>query len=397
MQETLPLGALAWQFSPRVSLITPATVVFEVGGCLRLFGGLRPLLKQLDQQLSALPLTGPKPVMTRALAPYPRAALVLARAGQPVCIHRRQALTLLLDSMPVTALFDGDLSARLARVGVHTLGQCRALPAAGFRKRYGVAAAQLISQVYGEVADPMPAYVPQEQFVRRLDCEDDIRDADSILHRLQPALRELLTILRRDDGSLVRLILSLQHPRGQQTPLTMGLQRPSREVAHWNRMLGEHLHRLPLPGPVRSLTVEGQWTAISGDVQQAFWTDKAIHERPALIDRLQARLGHEAVYSLATRARHVPEYAMQAAAPGAGGHLAPEPRCRPTWLLLRPRIFAADSARPGWQGPERIETGWWGEDQQREYFRVRGRDGQWHWIYQDPLHPGRWFEHGLFG
>ena len=62
-----------------------------------------------------------------------------------------------------------------------------------------------------------------------------------------------------------------------------------------------------------------------------------------------------------------------------------------------PRIFAADSARPGWQGPERIETGWWEEDQQREYFRVRGRDGQWHWIYQDPLHPGSWFEHGLFG
>jgi protein ImuB len=48
-------------------------------------------------------------------------------------------------------------------------------------------------------------------------------------------------------------------------------------------------------------------------------------------------------------------------------------------------------------GPERIESGWWDEqDVARDYYVARNGDGQRLWVFRD--HRTRcWFLHGLFG
>src|SRR2546425_9423918 len=72
---SLPPGTLehvaAWacQFTPRVSLEPPRGLLLEVGGSLRLFGGLECLIERLREGLDAMELT-----TQFAVAPAARAA-----------------------------------------------------------------------------------------------------------------------------------------------------------------------------------------------------------------------------------------------------------------------------------------------------------------------------------
>ena len=104
-----------------------------------------------------------------------------------------------------------------------------------------------------------------------------------------------------------------------------------------------------------------------------------------------------------------------AAARALAIHLA---RSRPLRLLKSPellRVFVATSHAPhcnappqriGWGGralrvtrawgPERIETGWWREDDVcRDYYRVEIDSGQHLWIFRC-LRTSHWFLHGFY-
>jgi protein ImuB len=57
------------------------------------------------------------------------------------------------------------------------------------------------------------------------------------------------------------------------------------------------------------------------------------------------------------------------------------------------------------EGPERIATEWWRDEQgrplTRDYFRVEDRNGRRFWLYREGLYgretnAPRWFVHGLF-
>lgn len=64
---------------------------------------------------------------------------------------------------------------------------------------------------------------------------------------------------------------------------------------------------------------------------------------------------------------------------------APPPACvsatRPFWLLRRPQPLRGGPRRI-LAGPERIESGWWDErDQRRDYYIVETRSGQRAWAF----------------
>jgi protein ImuB len=113
-----------------------------------------------------------------------------------------------------------------------------------------------------------------------------------------------------------------------------------------------------------------------------------------LLERLQARLGRDAVCGLATVPDHRPEHAWRRIEPGDWDpreFRAPGPR--PAWLLA-----AARRLEPGrfelLAGPERIECGWWdGDEARRDYFVARLAPGSLAWIYRED---GEWYLHGFF-
>ena len=50
---------------------------------------------------------------------------------------------------------------------------------------------------------------------------------------------------------------------------------------------------------------------------------------------------------------------------------------------------------------ERIEAGWWGQSQARDYFIAEGSDHAHYWVYRERIagnaeEAPRWYLHGLF-
>jgi protein ImuB len=112
------------------------------------------------------------------------------------------------------------------------------------------------------------------------------------------------------------------------------------------------------------------------------------------VERLRARLGHQAVSGLATHPDHRPEYAWRRVEPGEWDpHEFRQPGPRPLWLF-QARKKLEESELELLAGPERIESGWWdGDEASRDYFVAQMRDASLAWIYREKE---GWFMHGLF-
>jgi len=114
-----------------------------------------------------------------------------------------------------------------------------------------------------------------------------------------------------------------------------------------------------------------------------------------LAERLQARLGRDAVAGLNGVEDHRPEYSWRIRA------LDEPSRCtalahRPAWLLPKARRCTIEDYEI-LAGPERIETGWWdGRDCRRDYFIVRDRHGSMLWAYHEYKPRPGWHLHGIF-
>ena len=130
------LAAAAAAFTPLVSIEPPDGLLLEIKPSITLFGGLRALCRRLRDACLANPVFAirgrAQPHFT--LAPTALAALVAARAGARCFITDPAVLPARLKPLPLGVLrWPEEQNARLAAMGVHTLGELMRLPRAGSR------------------------------------------------------------------------------------------------------------------------------------------------------------------------------------------------------------------------------------------------------------------------
>ena len=119
--EAIALALCA--FTPQIVLAQTHTLLLDVSASLRLFGGLRALLRQIETVLDE---TGHQAVL--GCAPTPWAAWLFARAaavwdGRRRRVVRSARLAATLDSLPATLLPAAALHGDgLAQIGCETLG-----------------------------------------------------------------------------------------------------------------------------------------------------------------------------------------------------------------------------------------------------------------------------------
>jgi protein ImuB len=435
------LARLALGFSPRVSLESDA-VLLEVRGSFQLFGGPQALCAQLLARCRA---AGVEPRW--ALAPTPLAALALARAmtdaeacaGQGVAVLARDRLVGALAPLPLAVLgWSDDTIARLASSGVRTLGAALRLPRAGFARRFGPGTLADLDRLVGLAPEPRRAFVPRERYRVRHEPSFELAAQPAALREIGPLLDALVSFLRARGCGTDLLMLRLAHrERPAQhgaaaippyTPVTLRLAAAEWLAARFAALLAEHLARTVLPAPVVRIELRsGALRAVTAG-SAALWRPGEHggglgRESPALIERLRARLGSEAVYGLCLVPRHRPEVAWRVAEPALPGaasgaasgaaadavagvaHVpesAPAEGCglrRPLWLLREPEPLPWPyEALQRLEGPERIETGWWdGGDVARDYYIAREPSGAEVWVYRERLPPHGWWLHGVFG
>jgi protein ImuB len=413
------LAKIAQRFTPRVSLVPADGLLLEVKGSLHLFNGEEGVIRAFTQDAV---IVGAE--VTIALAPTPLAAIVAARVGKPFIVTDRAQLVSRLSSFSLTPLrWPQDVVERLARMGVRRIGQAIRLPRAGFARRFGPAQLGELDRLTGRNADLRHHFQPRERFRRRRELTYELENNETILAALAPLLTDLGKFLQARQSGVTEIECRLRHRHAPVSRCFLRLAAPVADVARLTELLGERLNALVLPEPVRSCELRSGLPVRRVLTSNPLWQPGEYGgsggpESPELIERLRARLGHEAVYGLQVLSGHRPEKAWSMSEPrsGTGNERAAPARTlqlrapwpilrRPLWLLHAPEQLDEIDGVPRRRGSlrffgdvERIETGWWdGGDVGRDYYTVFDIYGVQLWIYRERANPHRWFLHGVFG
>jgi protein ImuB len=407
--EFVRLLALALaRYSPQL-VVQPDGVLLEVAASLRLFGGVRALLAQVQATARDC---GAHPRI--ALAPTAGAATLLARPAAPA----RRALQLprtrrLLDALPLPAALQAlrqppRLAELLQAIGCRTLADVRALPRSGLTRRGGAELLHALDRAYGDAADPQAWFEPPEHFALSLELMHRADDAAQLVFAAQRLVQALAGWLSSRWLAASRLTLQLKHERGRRSvpdgELLVELGLPSRDAAQITALLRERLQRLELAAPVYAIELRLDEAVSSAGRAGRLLPDPSqqAEEFRTLLDRIAARLGHDRVQRVGLAADHRPERAGVARSmlmPAASA--VATTAARPLWLLRTPLKLAERDGQPQHGSPltllsraERIEAGWFdGELACRDYHVAVGADHRLRWVFSAG---GEWYLHGLF-
>ncbi|MBW8905872.1 MAG: DNA polymerase Y family protein [Betaproteobacteria bacterium] len=376
-EALLTLAAWACQFTPRVSPEPPQALLLEVQGSLRYFGGRETLLASLKRALGELGL----PAML-AEAPTARAALWRARAGGVP-----------IEDVPLAVI--GAEEAFFAAIGIGTVGELAALPREGLAVRCGQRLLDELDQALGRLPEPREFFVPPARFSAGLELPAEVHEAPALLFAARRLLAQLAGLLAARQAGVRAFTLNLVHRDRSQSTATIELASAARDLERFAHLLREKLATLALSAPVEAIALEACEFTPLGAASRGLFGDRAseAEEWAKLVERLQARLGRDAVYGVTPFPDHRPEYAWRRVAPGEWDpHEFVQPGPRPAWLLERPQPVSQTELGL-LAGPERIACGWWdGDEARRDYF-IAELGEVVAWVYREE---GAWYVHGLF-
>jgi protein ImuB len=399
------IAAAALELTPLVSPEPPADLLLEVGGSLKLFGGLAAIRTALAEKIARQGLR-----FHLCAAPTPRAALWLARAAQADALDGdRLADRLAPLPLPVTGWPAGILEL-LGDMGVRTVGDCLRLPRDGFARRIGRDCLLELDRALGRADQPRDAFSLPGKLGFQFDLPSESIVLDSIVAAVDVLLERLVAALRERQAQIAEFELLAHHERHPPTGSAWRLVEPADELARLKTLIRDRLERIAWPAPVVRLSLATgelrlkQFRAASLFVDDPNAVDPTVAAR-CLLERLAASCGAGGVHGLAFAADHRPERASRQVGQDAlAGAAPPLPerapaRDRPLWMLHVPRpLREAERRLMFLSGPERIAGGWWdGADVNRDYYVVRTTRGDRLWIYRDRAAPRQWYLHGLFG
>ena len=346
-------------------------------GSLRLHGGVDRLREHLEAGVRALGF--PARIGVAATA---RAALWLARG-------EREAL----EALPVEVT---RLDIEFFRsIGVRTVGELLRLPRDGLAQRCGEDVVRDLDRAIGTLSEPREYFAPPPRFDARLELPAEVMHAEALLFGARRLLVQLEGLLAARQSGIRAFALHLAHADLAETTVQVGLASPARDAERLAQLLRERLASIRLPQPVEAIRLEaGDFAPLPGRSAGMFGDAAGEAEDWArLLERLRARLGHDAVCGLAAQADHRPEHAWRRVEPGEWDpHEFSAPGPRPAWLLAPRKL--AEGEFTALAGPERIESGWWdGDDAKRDYFIARLPNASLAWVYREA---GEWYLHGLF-
>jgi protein ImuB len=463
-RDTQQEAALLERLALGLSSYTPCIVLgktglsMEVSASLRLFGGARslgPLIQQhsaahgVQAQLAAAPTATAAMLLAQVVAPasqaqrpiqatHPNRATTRStlRPASDGATRRVSQTQQRLDALPLPAVLaawqqPATVATLLQGIGCQTLGDVRALPRKGLKRRGGLALMDFIDRAYGQAPDPQTWYEPPPHFEMSLELLHRADNAAALVFAAQRLVQPMVGWLTQRWLAATRVSLRMKHETLHRreildTVLRLTVGEPSRDAAQITLLLRERLQRLRLVAPVYAITLSLDESAPHAGSASTFWRSPASQRssESAMIDRLTARLGEPSVQRAQLHADHRPEHTVRwvpGSAPPAPRHQTRQgtdaalQAPRPTWLLRAPQALHDRDDRPLYEGAplmvlsraERIEAGWFdGNIASRDYHVAVSQDHRCFWIYRERLGIGasvregqpsaRWFLHGIF-
>ncbi|MBF1800572.1 Y-family DNA polymerase [Alloalcanivorax profundimaris] len=390
--------------TPQVCPAPPASLLLEVGGCLKLFGGFQGLLARIDRYRLHCPFT------TRlGLGPTPLAAWHLTDPppleGVPETARFQAWLAqLTLDQLDL----EPRLRERLQAPGFRTLGELYPLPRPALGKRFGAPFLDWLQRLLGEKPDPRRPLAPPRPFRRRRDFDDPLDNLDHLHRPMETLLGELATDLERHQESVAAIRWHLYLNNGHRDTLVIRRAHPGHDVATWLDLTRRRLEHQVLEAPVLGLGLDGGRPRPRNPALADLFPDPGARAPLAgLLEKLAAEPALR-LYRPDRDPGHLPEETERGRAPlerppaPAAPPAAPAtPEDRPLWLLDPPRPLSVRDAVPHWRDrplslfpqEERFSQPW--HDQAaRRYHVAHHPDGLCCWVFQDDR--DGWWLQGFF-
>lgn len=319
----------------------------------------------------------------------------------------------------------------LARLGLTTVGDLMALPAAGLAARFGAETVRLVELARGLRFDPLQPVMADEPVRAAEDLDHPERDAWRLLFLVKRLLHPLLDRLADGQQAVSRLHLDLKlevhgradaHRRESLRPAE-----PTLDVVLLTELVRLRLEGLDLTAGVEQVAVELETVAAPPEALELFRRRPRRDLTAALraVARVRAELGDGAVVQAELLPGHLPEQAYRwqpvrelappaPRPPDAATETVPLVRrllSRPRPLLYGPsdlvrvhkeQLFreATGPGDPGTDpaairtcGPHLVSTRWWAGEQRRVYHFVEAAGGRLLWVYYDEREQ-RWYLHG---
>lgn len=381
------LGYSSW-VTPRM----PASILLEIKASLKLFGGLDALLNQLYTQCDEQGLT-----LTIGVAPTSTAAALFAYSGIEEPARTKSAMQNRLREIPVEYLSLDEFTQRgLRQSGIRELHQLMDIPPAALTRRFGHQCTDIVYKINGTLPDPCPAFIAPDTFSQAFDLPLEAPDTNALSFPLNRLLNALGGYLKSGDNGVKSLDIVLYHHRHAPTTVALRFLSATADHAHLFKVAKERLANTDLPEPVTRIKIQATELAdIERDGKDLFQKSQA---QPISVqhvfDNLIARLGKDALYTALPDDDHRPEKAWLAAMLETKQAPSEWP-ARPLWLLPEPRR-ATETLKLATH-PERIENGWWGnEDVRRDYCIAHNEQGSYYWVFRSRQEPDALFIHGIF-
>lgn len=399
------------QFTSMVSIAGRDLLLLEIGGSLRLYGGLPRLRRELATGLEQQGFDA-----SLAIAPTPLAATWLARAGRRACVRDISNIARVLRDLPLACMdWPASIGESITAMGVKTVGDCLRLPREGFARRFGSQRLLQLDRALGRLPDPRASWRSPERFCADYDMTEEQSDCEILLSVCDELLLSLEQFLLRRQLGSQRLRFSFFHLRAPATQLYLAGAKCERRAEHWAELLRIRFERVTLPEPVIAVRLEGGRTqamqaapgrlALQGNTRG----QRGRHSMAQLAERLAARIGDQAVCGVTTVAEHRPQRAwrLQGLLEGTANAMSAIRRSlsRPLWMLPEPAPLSSEQGCPLHhgrltllEGPERLETGWWdGDGIARDYYTAVNPQGMRVWVFRNRGRSANWYLHGIFG
>ena len=404
------------RITPLVCLAPPESLLLEVQGSLKLFGGLQAVERKLSTEIAARRLS-----CHLCAVPTPLGALWLARR-QGANVLETRALAGNLGPLPLSVTqWPEDILTLLNEMGVRSIGDCLRLPRGGFARRVGRSYLQELDRALGRRPDPRVGFEKPRNFSSGIDFPSETDDREVLGAALEKMVESLVDGLRGRQVQARQLAIVLDHANRPPTVSGLDLMEAVHEADRLLDPLLARLESLVLPAPVIAVGLQlGALSpmrisppALFGERGQPAGTPVS---KAGLIERLRGRFGVEGVCGFELAAEHRPELGWtrltgRLLETSSGSKHRERPVAkerkladRPLWMLPAPLPLPQAAARFRCRGalrmgiePERIESGWWdGGDVRRDYYTASASQGEKLWVYQDRV-TREWFLHGLFG
>lgn len=350
-----------------------------------------------------------------------------AAMGWDILILDPARLRKSLAPLPVWGLrLPQEMLTLLEECGLKTIGQVLRQARPSLLSRFGSALLSRIDQALGDIPELLEPEPPPRPIKAEASFEYSLETSVEILAVLHTLLVQVIAEINRRRLETQHLRVSWKTDRRETGEWEIRLIGPTAKVDRFVELAPFHLERQALASGI--VWLEAEAIPCPPRSAKALTLFDEIERSEAeffrLIERLTSRLGSRAVL----RGQLLPEFqperimmfepwlvANSTTSPRGSRSDAPPKRSipRPLRLLLTPapiwpltaetagvplrfRWDEHDHTVARFEGPERVETGWWhGPMIQRDYYRVETSLGTRLWMFQD-LRKSTWFIHGLF-